>query len=379
MGKKSSPPPAPDYSALAIQQAALNKTAAQEQTAVNRPNQVTPWGTTQWSRGPGTFDQAGYDAALAKAKAGSGGTPGRWEEFNNESMGQGRNWIEGTPATQPGTSPNRADFQTDGDWTQTQTLNPQDQALLDQYRQFQGKQQTVGAGLLDKAQGSLGREVDYGATPTPQGIDMSKMDTLDAGFGAVEGVRDAMMGRMAPQRAQQRQSEIQRLKNQGLTEDSDAFQRAMTRLDQGDTDANQQALLGATSAYGDIFNRGLQKNNQNFGQQDAASRLAGLLRQQNLSEQETQRQSPLNDYMKLVQGTDPSAPQMPSFMGGTGYNAADMTGAAQSQYQAQMDAFNADQAQKGGMMSGLFGLGGAMLGGPAGSFGGKLAGKLFGG
>lgn len=348
MGKKSDPPPPPDYSALAVQQAAIDKAAAAEQTKANRPNQVTPWGQTTWAQ----------------------------DELGN--------------------------------WTQTTALNPQDQALLQQQRQFQGQQQTIGSGMLGKAADSLNRPIDYGAVPAPQGIDQSQlgefgkldlsgMNELDPGFGAVEQVRDAMMGRLAPARQQSRDGEIQRLKNQGLTEDSGAFQRAMTRLDQGDTDAQMQALLAATTEYGNIFNRGLAENQQGFvqqlgaaglddsqraqgfGEQEAASRLAGLLRQQNLSEQETQRQSPLNDYMKLIGGIDPQMPQMPSFMAGTSYGGADMMGAANSQYQAQMDAFNADQAQSGGLMSGLFGLGGALLGGPAGSFGGKLAGKLFGG
>jgi hypothetical protein len=45
------------------------------------------------------------------------------------------------------------------------------------------------------------------------------------------------MARSAPELQRRRDAEIQRLKNQGLTEDSMAFQRNMQRLDEGETDA----------------------------------------------------------------------------------------------------------------------------------------------
>jgi len=343
MGKKSKAPPPPDYAALATQQAALNKTAANEQTVANRPNQNTAFGSTSWEQGP------------------------------------------------------------DGQWTQNQTLNPQDQALLDQQRQFQGQQQGIASDLLGKAGGTLGQPLDtsglpdlkgYDLSQMPelQGMDLSGMNKLDPGFGAVEEVQKAMMGRMAPARQQARDQEIQRLKNQGIPEDSDAFQRAVQRIDQGDTDAQQQALLGATSAYGDIFNRGLQGNDQTlrsqqmqaalrgsnraqlFGEQGSAAQLAGQQRQQGLSEREQARQSPLNDFMKLTQGINPTAPQMPSFMSGTGYTAADMYGAGKDTYQGQLDQYNANQARKGGMMGGL----GTLAGGAAGAFFGGPAGAMLG-
>jgi len=315
MGKKSKPPPAPDYSALATQQADLNKTAAAEQTVANRPNQNTAFGSSNWTKGA------------------------------------------------------------DGQWTQNQTLNPEDQALLDKHRQFQGQEQDIASGLLGKAGQTLGQPLDTSGLPELQDMDLSGMNKLDPGFGAVESVRDAMMGRMAPQRQQAREAEITRLKNQGIPENSEAMQRAMKRLDEGDTDANQQALLGGMGAYGDIFNRGLAGNDQTLRSQQMQAALRGTQRQQGLSEREQARQSPLDDFNRLTRGINPTQPQMPSFMGGTNFNPADMYGAGKDQYSAQMDAYNAQQAQQGGLMKGLFGLGGSALGG---QFGGMLGGKLFG-
>lgn len=362
MGKKSKPPPAPDYAALDAQRAALAKTAAEEQTVTNRPDQYTPFGSSEWVKGD------------------------------------------------------------DGGWSQYINLSPEEQQALDQERQFNLQQQGIASGLLGKAGETLGTPMDLSGLPELQGFDpsqlrdfgsidpsqlpelqdlnLSGMDQLDPGFGAVQEVRDAMMGRMAPARSQLRDNEIQRLKSQGLSENSEAFQRGMARLGQGDTDAEQQALLASMGAYGDIFNRGLAKNEQQlraqsaasalrgsnrgqlfgeqgamaglnnatrgqqFGEQDASARLAGILRQQSLGEQQMIRQSPLDDFMKLTGGINPSMPQMPNFMGGTGYDAANPYGAAKDQYSAAMDAYNAKQAQKGGLMKGLFGLGGAALGSP---------------
>jgi hypothetical protein len=404
--KSAKPPPAPDYAALAQQQAALNKQAATEQTVANRPNQNTPFGSSSWAQGP------------------------------------------------------------DGQWTQNITLNPAEQAALDQQRQFSSQQQGFASGLLDQAGQALSQPMSLEGLPELQGYDMSAlrgnanlstqglpaqgqlstqglpglsdmnlsgMNRLDPGFGAVESVRDAMMSRLAPQRQQGRNAEIQRLKNQGIPENSEAFQRALTRLDQGDTDAQQQALLGAAGEYGNIFNRGLSANNQQLQQQQAIAalrgnqrgqlfneqgamatlanqnrgqqfgenqavadfdqrvrgqqfneqgqqaQLAGMLRQQSMAEQDRIRQSPMNDFLRLTQGTNPTMPQMPSFMGGTGAPAADMMGAGQQQYGAAMNAYNAQQAQNAGLMSGLFGLGGAALGGPLGGKAGTFLGGLFGG
>ena len=431
--KSAKPPPAPDYAALAQQQAVLNKEAATEQTVANRPTQNTPWGSTSWAQGP------------------------------------------------------------DGQWTQNVTLDPAEQAALDQQRQFSSQQQGFASGLLDQAGQALSTPLSLDGLPQMQGYDMSAlrgnanlsnqglpaqgqmdlgalsaqgqlntqglpglsdmdlsgMNRLDPGFGAVESVRNAMMSRLAPQRQQGRNAEIQRLKNQGIPENSEAFQRALTRLDQGDTDAQQQALLGAASEYGNIFNRGLSANNQQLQQQQAIAalrgnqrgqlfneqgsianlmnqnrgqqfveqgamadlanrnrndqfsqnqavadfdqrvrgqqfneqgqqaQLAGMLRQQSLAEQDRIRQSPMNDFLRLTQGINPTMPQMPSFMAGTGYNAADMAGAGQQQYQAQMNAFNANQARNAGLTSGLFGLAGSALGGPMGGMIGSQVGGLF--
>ena len=54
MGKKTKTPAAPDYNALAQQQAYLSRTAADDMTAANRPDQTNQFGSLTWSQDPTT-------------------------------------------------------------------------------------------------------------------------------------------------------------------------------------------------------------------------------------------------------------------------------------------------------------------------------------
>jgi len=236
-----------------------------------------------------------------------------------------------------------------GKWTENISLAPAEQQQLEAQRRNQASFDETAGGLLGQAHDSLSKPLDFSGLPQ-----------ADPGFGAVQEVQDAMMGRLRPELQRNRDSEVQRLRNQGIFENTEAFDRAMERSDQASTDANQRALLGATQAYGDIFNR----------TQGA--------RQQGITEQNMIRQSPLNDIMKL-QGQDVSSPAMPSFATAGQGQATDLVGAADKSYQAAMDAYNAKQARSGGIMSGLMGLGGSILGGPMGGMAGKWIGSKFGG
>lgn len=75
-GSKKKAPPAPDYKALAQQQAQLQNQALQQQTVANRPNQQTAFGNISWTQDPATGQwtqketlspelQAQYDRSLA--------------------------------------------------------------------------------------------------------------------------------------------------------------------------------------------------------------------------------------------------------------------------------------------------------------------------
>lgn len=403
MGKKSTPapPPAPDYTAAAERSAQSSQEAQTRADWANRPNQVTPWGTTSWDSVQET------DPAT------------------------------GLPVTR---------------WTQRTQLDPRSQRALDD--QF-----AVQEGMTDAAKGLIGRatsqfnspfdmsrltemtgidpsqlgdysQLDTGGLPNlPTGLDRSNLpglragldtqslgDMPDAGFGGVEQVQKAMMSRMAPDLLRRREGEIQRLKAQGLEEGSRAWSNAMEGIDRAENDASMQAVLGANQAYGDIFNRGLSKRQQlvgeqgldaqlrsgarsqltgeqlddfgmasgargqifgerdratsmanqlrqqKFGEQMQRAQLTGQQRQQQVAEQAYLRSLPLNELNSLLNGNQVSMPQMPGFSASQSAGGVDYLGATGSQYRDAMSGYNAMMANRSNRTSGLLGLAGRVGG-----------------
>ena len=73
MGKDSpSPPPAPDYRAAAQEQGVANEAAARLSGRLSNPNIYGPYGSQTVEWGKPTFNQAGYDKALADYNAAPG-------------------------------------------------------------------------------------------------------------------------------------------------------------------------------------------------------------------------------------------------------------------------------------------------------------------
>lgn len=322
-GGGSSAPPAPDYSSLARQQAALNNQASYQQTVANRPTQVTPQGTLTWVNNPTMQNQLD---AQAYAQA-----------------------LQNYSKNPRGPAPNQQDFyklMPVDNWTQTITLSPEQQAL---YNQQTANQQMTGGLAGQILRGVNTAPLDFSQAPQVNALDFSQAPDLasnntplpslaygnsnlpelastnfsslpslastnpaslpnlaypsgslpdraaltgslsalpDSGFGAVQQVQDAMMSRLQPNLTQARDAEIQRLKSQGITEGTPAWESAMRSLNNQANDANQQALLAATNAYGDIFNRGLAGRQQQYSElADTYNRsLAG--RQQAIGEQQ---------------------------------------------------------------------------------------------
>jgi hypothetical protein len=122
--------------------------------------------------------------------------------------------------------------------------------------------------------------------------------------------------------------------NQGIPVGSEAYNRAMMAQGQKENDL----LLGATTQG---FNTGLAANQQQFGQ-------AGYIRNEPINT--------LNAIRSGSQVTNPSymsnIPQQATTQG------ADVLGAAQMGYNAQMGDFNAKQAAQQNFNQGLMGLGG---------------------
>lgn len=151
-----SPPPAPDYRGAAEQTAAGNLQLLNAQTVANRPNQVTPWGTSTWSKTP-TFDNSGYTQAMSDWSAkNSQGTwvPGteatsRWQGSGDSGEMGTTPGVEGhwTNATADGTAAPTRDAFTTNQWTQNMVLSPQEQQALTAQQGIQNRQSQLASTL----------------------------------------------------------------------------------------------------------------------------------------------------------------------------------------------------------------------------------------
>jgi hypothetical protein len=394
MGKKSAPPPAPDYAKAAEVTAASNQEAQTRADWTNRPNVNTPWGSQTWQ------SSAELDPATGK----------------------------------PITS-----------WTQNTTLTPASQAALT-------SQQNVDLGKSQLAENTIGRVRDAYAQPVDWGnlqgmggvpnagglqagnLDANQYATGGAGQGIMAGlntrslgampdsggdygrqrIESALMARMQPENDRNTAALEGKLSNMGLTRGSEAWNRESQRL--GDQQSRQafdamntagqeqqrqfgMQLQGRQQGWNELqgagqfqnaaqaqgFGQNMGQNAQNFGQQSQAgaqnfgqeqaagqqnynqqmqsSQYANQLRQQQIAEMLQQRNQPLNEMNAVLTGSQVGMPQMPSFNTSQSTGGVNYSGAANQQYNAAMNAYNAQQQQSQGLMSGLGSV--AKIAGPA--------------
>lgn len=340
-GGKGSSPKAPDYEALAREQAKMQQDLLSQQTQANRVNQYTPWGSVTWDNGR-EFNQQAYDTAMqAYQQQMTAPADNGWRQVDYGNDG-GPVWERGG-ASSPGAArgnaqmPNPNDFYSGGDqWSQTVNLSPEQQALFDQYNRLQ--QGLFGAqdSALGRVQNTLGQEFN----PNLPSIYDPNLATNNA--------TDLLLQRINPQ-LDQRQNQLQaQLANQGVTMGSEAWRNAMTQFDQGRNDAYNQASLAG-------INLGMQQQGLTNHQQQQAFQNSAYM-----------RQLPLQELGALMGGTQVSMPQMPGYSQAGIGQAPDLMGSANASYNAALNQYNAQQANQGGLMGGL----GSIVGGGLGYFAG---------
>lgn len=269
-GKGGDAPAAPDYTALAQQQAQMQRDINRETLAANRVNQATPYGSVQYT-------QSGTD------------------QYGNPT------------------------------YTATQTLSPEQQKLYNQNT-------ALSSGMLTGAQSGLANYANVMANPT---VDQSKL--AQTGINPGETYSDAIMRRLQPQMAQDKEMFDAQMANQGIAPGTQAYENAARVFQQGQNDKLTSAVVGGMQT-------GLAANQQGFNQ--AAYNLT----------------SPVNMINSLRSGNQVQNPNYVSPAQAQGYSAPNLMGAAQQQYQSAMDAYNAQQASSGGFFGGLMNLGGTVLG-----------------
>lgn len=339
MGKASAPP-APDYAAAAQATAQGNREAAEYAVNANRINQYTPYGSLTYTRPETQYDQAAYEAALARynQQAAQPQTPQqRPGAFWDDAEGYSPNPVANTPL---GAAPKLEDFRIQGDgsgWSQQVNLTPQAQAALDQQLALNQK-------FGETANLGFDRVRDIFENPQ---LDTSMLPARAINVG--QTAQEAIMSRLAPQLAQQEEALRTRLANQGITLGSEAYGRESTLQGQRANDLMLQAALQGINL-------------------DQANRASALQEQAYLQDR------PLNLINALRSGNQVNMPQFQNFAQQATTAGPDILGATQAQYNAQVAAANAENAGFGNFLGGLAGIGGTILGAPTGS----IAGGLFG-
>lgn len=421
MGKKSpTPPPAPDYAAAAREQGAANIEAARLQARLANPNISGPLGGQRVTYGRETFNQAGYDQAMAEyqkqleaynaAKAsGQTYTPqGADYDYGSYDVetGQfrpGRGMVRGTTVDASGmpVAPTREQFTTRTDLDTPfieQYLTPEAQATLE----AQQRVERALAGLGEQAIGTV-RDV-YGQKFTPTGLpeqrfgfdygqlptapDLAAMGRARAdvqagqiaagptaeqyglaaggpaapgqivgadlaglggvGYGPTEGQygyargfvpterlqqgvdtrglanlpvsagmtgQQAILSRLLPQLEQERASIENRLRNQGLTPGTEAYDREMALVNQRANDLLQQTAAQGLSLDAQMRAQGFSErqiqaelaNQARLGQFGMGMQQAGLYNQalqqnlaQGLSVQEARNRAQAQDFQQRL-------------------------------------------------------------------------------
>jgi len=205
-------------------------------------------------------------------------------------------------------------------WTATTSLSDIGQQLLNNQNQT-----SLGLGSAINAQ--LGQVQDV----MGQGFNPNLPST---GMNPGQSYQDAYMQRLAPQLAQSREATTAALANQGIAPGTQAYENAMRQQAIKENDL----LLGATTQG---FGVGQQANQQAYNQ---------ALTNYNL---------PLNTLSALRTGAQVQNPSFVNSAQQATTGGADLLGAAQMGYNAQMGDFNAKQAAQANFNQGLMSLGGA--------------------
>lgn len=220
--------------------------------------------------------------------------------------------------------------------TLTQTFTPQEQAIFEQdqaTRLALGDVAGQGAGAL---QGVVGTPIDFSGQPAlpPSAGDLR------------QNVFNAMMARVNEDTDRRNQMTHSNLIAAGHRPGTQAYDDAMALNERVRTDAANQAYLAAGA-----------EASRDYGIQEA-------MRRQGITEYLATRQTPINEISALMSGSQISNPfQVPGYAQNTAIQPPPLFNATVAQGNYAADVYNAEQAQNAALMSGLFGLGGAGLGG----------------
>lgn len=356
MGGKGSAPETPDYLGATQLQGELNKENLNTQNYANRPTINTPFGSQTW----GT--QSVVDPATGQVVT-------QWTQNNTLAPG-----LQGALQDQINIQEGRSDLANSfmGRVANEYATAP-DYTNLPQMAQA-ARPTNLQTGTTDYVPG-LATSFNFG-NPLPQ-FDSSYRDT----------VANTLMERMQPTHDYQQRQLESKLSNMGFRAGTEGYDRELRNLQQRQAAERYNALDTAGNEAQRLYNmqmgtaqQGYQQNlgaaqfqNQAIGQANAldlanmqASNQAmaqqyGLnaqyanqqnqLRQQAIAEMLQRRGTSLNEMNALLSGQQVSMPQMPSFSQSGMAQAPNIMGALQNQYDAQLGAANAQNANFNNLLS----------------------------
>ncbi len=177
---KSSPPPAPDYRAAAVETAAGNKEMAEYATKANRIDQFNPYGSLTYNQDP------------------------------------------------------------TGKWSQTMNLTPQAQATLDKQIKLSDQYADAASAGFGNIKGLMENpNIDTSGMPQYTGIDQSKLAAAPVNAGMT--AQEAIMSRLNPSLQGEDEALRTRLANQGISLGSNAYGRELGLQGQRGNDLRLQA------------------------------------------------------------------------------------------------------------------------------------------
>ena len=339
MGKKSKTPEAPNYAGLLTNQLALNNQMQSQNFAANRVNQVGPGGSLSWSQDPST-----------------------------------------------------------GQWTQTNSYSPQMQGMMNGLLGgFDNTQVSFGnASQMPQVAdynslGDMPQQANYGSLAAgPNVVDYSSLGKIPQVGQYSQQATDLYNKLAAPELQQSRDAENARLAAMGLNTGSgkawenaqrslndassrSAMMAAQAGIQQGNTMFNQgmQGYQQGAQNLNNQYNQGMQNRQQgvnelnNLWQQQMAGRQQGVNelntqynqgmqnRQQSVNEilqQKNANLGQLGGLMNLANGM--TGPQFGSYYQNT-MATPDVFGLSGQQYQQNLDATNAGNADRANNMKAI--------------------------
>jgi hypothetical protein len=241
----------------------------------------------------------------------------------------------------------------DGQWTQNVSLDPQDQQSLDSQQQIGADKSKFAQGMFGRVQNEMGAPVDF--DKFQQYGELGDYDTRRQ--GAEDAAYSRASSRLDPYWQQQSSDMDIQLRNQGLVPGDEAYDRAIGNLDRAKNDAY-------STARDDAMGQGRQESALAFDQELGTAGYQNTLRNQQIQDELTQRGWSLNEINSLLSGSQVGMPDMPSFEASSRAQSPDYSQAASNTYQAQLDRYNAKQANLQGIFSGITGIAKAGMGLP---------------